>query len=76
MLLGEIDRTFLGGQSVGASRKVPVMKVDIKKNRVQLQMGQASGITKGAEFEIYTFRTIDFQEQRKPQSWRVKVVEL
>ena len=38
MLMGETERTFFGGQSVGASRKVSVMKVDIKKNRVQLQI--------------------------------------
>ena len=74
MLMGETDRTFFGSQSVGASRKVPVMKVDIKKNRVQLQMGQASGITKGDEFEIYTFRTIDFQNSEN-RIMRVKVVE-
>jgi hypothetical protein len=75
MLMGETDRTFFGGQSVGASRKVPVMKVDIKKNRVQLQMGQASGITKGDEFEIYRFRTIDFQNSEN-RIMSVKVVEL
>jgi len=75
MLMGETDRTFLGGQSVGASRKVPVMKVDIKKNRVQLQMGQASGIKKGAEFDIFKFRTRDFEDSDNRIA-RVKVVEL
>jgi hypothetical protein len=75
MLMGETERTFLGGQSVRASRKVPVMKVDIKKNRVQLQMGQASGITKGAEFEIFKFRTRDFKDSDNRIA-RVKVVEL
>jgi hypothetical protein len=75
MLMGETERTFFGGQSVGASRKVPVMKVDINKNRVQLQMGQASGITKGAEFEIFTFRTRDFQNSEN-RIMRVKVVEV
>ena len=75
MLMGETERTFFGGQSVGASRKVPVMKVDINKNRVQLQMGQASGITKGAEFDIFTFRTRDFQNSEN-RIMRVKVVEV
>jgi len=74
MLMGETDRTFFGGQSVGASRKVPVMKVDIKKNRVQLQMGQASGIKKGAEFDIFKFRTRDFKDSDNRIA-RVKVVE-
>ncbi|MEG4083458.1 caspase family protein [Microcoleus sp. POL10_C6] len=75
MLMGETERTFFGGQFVGASRKVPVMKVDIKKNRVQLQMGQASGIKKGAEFEIFKFRTRDFKDEENRIA-RVKVVEL
>lgn len=75
MLMGETERTFLGGQSVGASRKVPVMKVDIKKNRVQLQMGQASGIKKGAEFDIFKFRTMDFEDGDNRIA-TAKVVEL
>jgi len=75
MLMGETERTFLGGQSVGASRKVPVMKVDINKNRVQLQIGQASGIKKGAEFDIFKFRTRDF-EDRENRVATVKVVEV
>jgi hypothetical protein len=75
MLMGETDRTFFGGQSVGASRKVPVMKVDIKKNRVQLQMGQASAIKKGAEFDIFKFRTRDFEDSDNRIA-TAKVVEL
>ena len=75
MLMGETERTFFGGHSVGASRKVPVMKVDIKKNRVQLQMGQASGIKKGAEFDIFKFRTRDF-ENSDNRIATAKVVEL
>lgn len=75
MLMGETERTFLGGQSVGASRKVPVMKVDIKKNRVQLQIGEASGIQKGAEFGIFKLRTRDF-EDRENRVATVKVIEL
>ncbi|MEG4404123.1 caspase family protein [Microcoleus sp. MON2_D5] len=75
MLMGETDRTFFGGQSVGASRKVPVMKVDINKNRVQLQMGQASGIKKGAKFDIFKFRTRDFKDSENRIA-TAKVVEL
>ncbi|WP_445244433.1 caspase family protein [Microcoleus sp. OTE_8_concoct_300] len=75
MLMGETDRTFFGGQSFVASRKVPVMKVDIKKNRVQLQMGQASGIKKGAEFDIFKFRTRDFEDSDNRIA-TAKVVEL
>ncbi|MEG3960390.1 caspase family protein [Microcoleus sp. herbarium2] len=75
ILMGETERTFFGGQSVGASRKVPVMKVDIKKNRVQLQMGQASGIKRGAEFDIFKFRTRDFEDSDNRIA-TAKVVEL
>jgi len=74
-LLGETDRTFLGGQSVVASRNAPVMKVDITKNRVQLQMGEANGIKKGAEFDIFRFRTRDFEDSENRIA-TVKVVEL
>lgn len=51
------------------------MKVDVAKNQVQLRMGQASGIKKGAEFDIFKFGTRDFTdtEQRIASA---KVVEL
>ena len=75
MLMGETKRTFFGGQSVGASRKVPVMKVDIKNNLVQLQIGQANGIKKGAEFDIFKFRTRDFEDSDNRIA-TAKVVEL
>ncbi|MEG4854832.1 caspase family protein [Microcoleus sp. B5-D4] len=90
MLMGETDRTFFGGQSVsftsGASpmrsvpvtrtvRTVPVMQVDIPKNQVKLQIGEASSIKEGAEFEIFKFRTMDFQD-RDNLIAKVKVVEL
>ncbi|MEG4492586.1 caspase family protein [Microcoleus sp. D3_18_C4] len=75
MLIGETNRTFLGGQSVVASRNAPVMKVDITKNRVQLQMGEASGIKKGAEFDIFRFGTRAFEDSENRIA-TVKVVEL
>ncbi|MEG4048447.1 caspase family protein [Microcoleus sp. Pol17_C1] len=90
MLIGETNRTFLGGQSVsftpGASllrsvpvtrstHTVPVMKVDITKNRVQLQMGEASGLKQGAEFDIFRFGTWNF-EDREQRIATVKLVEL
>ena len=62
LLIGETERTFFGVQTVKVSRTAPVMKVDVAKNRVQLQMGQASGIKKGAEFDIFKFRTRDFKD--------------
>jgi Caspase domain len=87
MLIGETDRTFFGSQSVSftsgtsltrsvpVTRTVSVMQVDITKNQVQLQIGEASGIKEGAEFEIFKFRTRDFQDSDNRIA-RVKVVEL
>ncbi|MEG4087741.1 caspase family protein, partial [Microcoleus sp. POL10_C6] len=75
MLIGETNRTFLGGQSVVASRNPPVMKVDITKNRVQLQMGEASGLKKGAEFDIFRFGTRNFEDSDNRIA-TVKVVEV
>jgi hypothetical protein len=75
MLIGERNRTFFGAQSVGANRNTSVMNVDITKNRVQLQIGQASGIQKGAEFDIFKFGTRDFKDSDNRIA-TVKVVEL
>jgi hypothetical protein len=75
MLIGETNRTFLGGQSVVTSRNAPVMKVDIPKNRVQIQMGEASGLKKGAEFDIFRFGTRNFEDSEQRIA-TVKVVEV
>lgn len=75
MLMGETERTFFGGQAVAANRNAPVMKVDFTKNRVQLQIGEASGIKKGAEFEIFQFGTRNFEDSQNRIA-TVKVVEL
>ncbi|MEO6862192.1 MAG: caspase family protein [Microcoleus sp.] len=75
MLIGEINRTFLGSQSVVANRNAPVMKVDITQNRVQLQMGEASGLKQGAEFDIFRFGTRNFEDSEQRIA-TVKVVEL
>ncbi|MEA5561752.1 caspase family protein [Planktothrix agardhii] len=75
LLIGETERTFFGTQTVKVSRTAPVMKVDVAKNRVQLRMGQASGIKKGAEFDIFKFRTRDFKDTDQ-RILSAKVVEL
>ena len=75
LLIGETERTFFGTETVKVSRTAPVMKVDITKNRVQLRMGQASGIKKGAEFDIFKFGTRDFKDSDQRIA-SVKVVEL
>lgn len=75
MLLGESNTTFFGGQSVAVSRGVPVMQVDTSKNRVRLQAGQANGIKKGAEFDIFHRGTTDFSQPGNRVA-TVKVVQL
>ncbi len=75
MLIGETNRSFLGDRSVVASRNPPVMKVDIPKNRVQLQMGEASGLKQGSEFDIFRFGTRNFEDSEQRIA-TVKVVEL
>lgn len=75
MLIGETNRTFWGGQSVVSNRNAPVRKVDIPKNRVQLQMGEASGLKQGAEFDIFRFGTRNFKDSEQRIA-TVKVVEL
>jgi len=75
MLIGKRNRTFFGTQSVDTNRNAPVMNVDITKNRIQIQMGEASGIKKGAEFDIFKFRTRDFKDSDNRIA-TVKVVEL
>lgn len=75
MLIGETNRTFWGGQSVVSNRNAPVRKVDITKNRVQIQMGEASGLKKGAEFDIFRFGTRNSKDSDNRIA-TVKVVEL
>lgn len=75
MLIGETNRTFFGGQSVVSSPTPTVMDVDVAKNRVKIQVGQANGFKKGAEFDIFKFRTKDFEDSQNKIA-TVKIVEL
>ncbi|NEP77161.1 MAG: caspase family protein [Okeania sp. SIO3B3] len=75
MLIGETKRSFFGSQFVVSSPTPTVMDVDIAKNRVKIQVGQANSFKKGAEFEILKFRTRDFQDSKNKIA-TVKIVEL
>ncbi|NES64057.1 MAG: caspase family protein [Okeania sp. SIO2D1] len=75
MLIGETKRSFFGGQFVVSSPTPTVMDVDIAKNRVKIQVGEANGFKKGAEFEIFKFMTRDFQDSKNKVA-TVKIVEL
>ncbi|KYC43197.1 peptidase C14 [Scytonema hofmannii PCC 7110] len=65
MLQGEGDRTIFKSISASSHPTVPVIQVDVTKNRVQLQAGQAQGLRKGAEFAIYPLNTLDFSQTDK-----------
>jgi hypothetical protein len=75
MLMGEIERTFFGGKAITANRNTAVMDVDLTKNRVKIQMGEASGIKKGAEFDVFKFGTRNLKDSQNKIA-TVKVVEL
>jgi len=90
ILLGETNKTFFGGQSVNlygsnlnrsipsgsfVNRSIAVMQVDISKNRVKLQAGEANGVKKGAEFDIFPYGTTDFNQPENRVA-TVKVVEV
>ncbi|RCJ28030.1 hypothetical protein A6770_24390 [Nostoc minutum NIES-26] len=66
MLLGEGDRLIFGTERVKTVFAVPVMKVEqteIGEMRALLEVGQANGVTKGAEFAIYPRSTTDLTKK-------------
>lgn len=65
MLQGEGDRVVFSGQSMSSQSGVIVKKVDLAKNRVLLQAGEAQGLRRGAEFAIYQLGTTDFSQTDK-----------
>ncbi|NEO55456.1 MAG: caspase family protein [Okeania sp. SIO3B5] len=75
MLIGETKRSFFGSQFIVSTPTPTVMDVDVAKNRVKIQVGQANGFKKGAEFEIFKFMTRDFQDSQNKIA-TVKIVEL
>jgi hypothetical protein len=72
MLHGEGDRLFLNSEGTSYQLAVPVMNIDAAKNRVQLQVGEATGVSKGAEFVIYSPGISDLSQTDK----RVAIVQL
>lgn len=72
MLQGESDRLIFGSISASYQLAVPVMKVDLAKNRVRLQAGEANAIMRGAEFTIYSLGTTNLKQTNK----RVALVQI
>lgn len=72
MLQGESDLSIFGNNSNPYQLTVPVIKVDLAKKQVQLPVGEANGLQKGAEFAIYSLGTIDLKQTNK----RVALVQI
>lgn len=75
MLQGDKNRLIFGSQSVTHQLTIPVLKVDIAKNKVLLQIGEAYGIRNGVEFAVYSLGTQDFNQTNKRVAL-VKLIEL
>ncbi|WP_237741536.1 caspase family protein [Anabaena sp. PCC 7108] len=75
MLQGEGDRILFSGQSTVSPSAVIVKKVDVAKNRVLLQAGEAQGLRRGVEFAIYELGTADLTQTHKRVAL-AKIVEL
>ncbi|MBW4595679.1 MAG: caspase family protein [Brasilonema angustatum HA4187-MV1] len=75
MLQGEGDRLIFGGKSTNSQSAILVKKVDVAKNQVLLQAGEAQGLRKGAEFAIYQLGISDFSQTDKRVAL-AKVVEV
>jgi hypothetical protein len=65
MLEGDGSRVIFGSDHVQPQYAVIVMKVDPEKKQVWLNAGQAHGIRKGAQFEIYPPAPVDFTQPEK-----------
>lgn len=75
MLQGDSNRLIFGSQSVSHQLAVPILKVDLAKNKVLLQIGEAYGVRVGAEFAVYSLGTTDFSQTDKRVTL-VKITEL
>ncbi|WP_088892427.1 caspase family protein [Leptolyngbya ohadii] len=60
MLLGESDRAVFEAEMLPTQHAVTVMKVDANQQTLQLNAGQAQGLTSRTLFAIYPLNTTDF----------------
>jgi hypothetical protein len=67
MLFGEGNRLVFGSDSASLQYAVTVMQVDAAKNPVRLQLnaGQAQGLSEGTQLAIYPPGTTDFTQEEK-----------
>lgn len=67
MLFGEDNRLVFGSDSASLQYAMTVMQVDAANNPVRLQLnsGQAQGLSEGVQLAIYPAGTIDFTQEEK-----------
>jgi hypothetical protein len=75
MLQGESDRLIFGSNPVTYQLAVPVIQVALTQKRVRLQVGEANGVLKGAEFTIYSLGVADIKQIDKRVAL-VQIIEL
>lgn len=63
MIMGEADRLVFGSDTWTTPYTVSVMQVDMARQQVTLNAGQAQGLSKGTRFAIYPPNTTDFTDQ-------------
>ena len=71
MIMGESDRLVFGSDTWSTPFTITLIKV-ISETQVTLNAGQAQGLSKGARFSIYPYKTTDFTDRER----QVAIVEL
>jgi hypothetical protein len=62
MIMGEGDRRVFGSDAWTTPYTVNVISVEVDKQQVKLNAGQAQGLSKGTRFAIYPLNTTDFTD--------------
>ena len=74
-LQGEGNRVIFSSGQIQPQYAVPVMQVDKVARRLMLNVGQAGGMRKGAQFAIYPTEVTDFTQVNQRQAL-VEITEL
>ncbi|PSR16856.1 caspase [filamentous cyanobacterium CCP3] len=63
MIMGESDRLVFGSDTWTTPYTVSVMAIDLDRQQITLNAGQAQGLSKGTRFAIYPPNTTDFTDK-------------
>ncbi len=69
---GDRDRIVFGGLKLSSGESINVTKVDLPNNRITLNTGLFQGVSKGAQFAVFSAETVDFTDVSK----RLVIVEI